>query len=366
MSFFDDEPPPEEPQPRAPRRQRDRGKSKSKLKVQRLIILLVALFLIVLVLALGVRKCQLDARKSAYREYFTATSSIINDSNDVGKGLGAILANPSKYSDKTKLKEALDPLVKKQDEITTRAQNIKPPGKLKDLHAIFVLGMKVRKRGVDQVEELLLAAFTKKNAKATAAKLATLSGYFAGPDVYYGEEYQKQAEQIVADDGVIGVPVPVSDFFLKNDLFDAAAIEAALKRAASSTGTTTTGSHGVGLVRVVAKPDGVRLQAGKDTQVRSTPDLAFSVTIENQGSATESNVTVKLTFTAPGGAAQTLTGTIAAIGPGERQSVDIGGIVIPPEALAKTSTLKVLAGPVKGEKVTSNNQATYGVILQFK
>ena len=359
MSFYDDEPLPEEPQPRAPRHKRDR----SKLKVQRLVIFLVVLFAIVFALALAVRACQHRAKESAYREYFTNTASVINDSNEVGKKLGVILANPTKFN-RQELTDELNKLVADQTEITARAQNIKPPDKLKDLHSTFALGMKVRLRGVEQVKAGLLAALTKKKVKAMATKLAALSGYFSGPDVYYSELYQTQAQKVMADDDVTNVAVPVSDFFLKHDLFDAAAIEAALQRAAAA--TSQTGTHGVGLVSVVAKPDGVRLKAGQDTQVRSTPDLVFSVTIENQGSVTESDVTVKLTFTAPGASPQELTGTVAAIGPGERQSVDIVGIVIPPEALAKTSTVKVVAGPVKGEKVTDNNQATYGVILQFE
>jgi len=360
VSFYDDEPLPEEPQPRTPRRKRDR----SKLKLQRLVIFIVILIVMVFALALGVRKCQHDAKESAYREYFTATSSIISDSNDVGKKLGAILANPTKFN-RQELTDELNKLVADQSEITARAQNTKPPDKLKELHSIFALGTKVRLRGVEQVKAGLLAGLTKKKVKAMATKLTALSGYFAGPDVYYSELYQTQAQKVMADDDVTNVAVPVSDFFLTHNLFDVAAIEAALRQAASST-TSQTSTHGVGLVGVVAKPDGVKLKAGEDTQVRSTPELVFSVTIENQGSVTESDVTVKVTFTAPGASPQELTGTIAAIGPGERRSVDIGGIVIPPEALAKTSTLKVVAGPVKGEKITDNNQATYGVILQFE
>lgn len=358
MSFFDDEPPPE-PQPPRPRRKRDRR----RLRVQRLAIFLGVLFAMVFVLALGVRACQRHAKESAYRSYFTATSSVIDDSNDVGKRLGAILDNPAKFSRK-ELTDELNKLVDSQTEITARAQSIEPPGKLSELHSVFALGMRVRLRGVEQVKSGLLAALTKKDARAMAAKLAALSGYFSGPDVYYGELYQTQAQKVMADDDVTNVAVPVSDFFIKHDLFDAAAIEAALKTAAAA--TKLTGIHGVSLVSVVAKPGGVRLKPGKDTQIQSTPDLLFAVTIQNQGTVTETNVVVKLTFTPPGGGPQELTGTVDAIGPGDRQTVEIGNIEIPAAAIAKTSTLKVLAGPVKGEKVTDNNQATYGVILQFQ
>jgi len=361
MSFFDDDALPEEPRAPRPRRKA----SRSRRRIQRLAIFLVVLFVIVFVLAVAVSKCQKHAKESAYRSYFTSIDAAIKESNAVGKEIGDLLANPGKLK-RPELQARLDDLEKRQAEITARAQRIKPPSKLSELHSIFVLGMKVRQRGVQQVRDGLLAAIGKKNTKATAAKLAALSGYFTGPDVYYTELYQSQAKQVMADDGVTKVAVPASDYFLKNDLFDAGAIEAALKRAAAS--TSKTGRHGVGLVNVVAESadnDPVRLSPGQDTKVPSAPDLEFAVTLENQGSVTENDVPVKLTFSPAGGDTQTLDGTIAAIGPGERQTVKIG-VDIPATAISKTSSLKVRAGPVKGEKMVQNNQATYGVILEFQ
>jgi len=361
VSFFDDDAETQAPQapPSRPRRKVD----KRRMRIQRLVIFLAVLFVVVFLLALGVRQCQKTQKENTYRTYFTEINTAINDSNNVGKKIGAILANPTKYS-KSELTAQLDTLVRGQAEITKRAQNIAAPSKLADLHTIFVLGMQVRQRGVEEVRAGLLSALTGKNAAAMAAKLSALGAYFTGPDVYYGELYQTQAQKVMADDGVKNVAVPSSDYFLTHTLFDATAIETALKRAAST--NKTTGIHGVALVKVIAKPANVQLVAGKQTQVKSDPNLVFAVTVQNQGTVTETNVPVTVTFVPPGsGAPQTAKATIAAIGPNEQVSVDVGPISPAAAAISKPSTIKVDVAAVAGEQLTTNNQATYSIILQF-
>jgi hypothetical protein len=331
------------------------------MRIQRLAVFIAVVIVVVVVLAIGVSRCRQHAKESSYRTYFTDVQAMIDDSTDVGRGLGKLLSDPP--LDKRELTQKLDELVAKQNEVTKRAQNAEVPDQLKDLHDIFVLGMKVRLRGVEQARDGLLAA-TGKNTKATAAKLAALQGYFSGPDVYYTEQYKTQAQQVMADDGVTNVAVPTSDLFMRKDLFDAAAIEAALQRVKSA--GAEKGVHGVGIASVTAKPADVKLVEGKDTKVPSSTDLVFAVTVENQGSVTESKVVVKVTFTPAGSEPQVFEGTIDAIGPGEKRTIELGPIVPTESSLAKTSELKVQAGPVKGEKVTSNNSATFGVILEFK
>jgi len=358
VSFFDDEPVPAEPPP--PPRPRRPKRDRTRTRVQRLVVLIVALVVVVFLLAVGVRHCQQTRRESAYRTYFSNVQGVIADSEKVGRELGVLLDNPTKLSNKD-LATKLNELAARQQEIASRAQRIKPPAKLADLHQIFILGMKVRARGVEQVRDGLLAALGKKNTEAAARRLAALSGYFSGPEIYYRELFQTQAQKIMADDGVKEVTVPAFDFFLRNDFFDPQKIDTALKRAAGS--VKTTGIHGVSLKGVVVKPADVTLVAGKSTQVESAPELSFAVTVQNQGSVTENDVPVKVMFNGPGSNDQRLEGTIAAIAPGDKETVEIGGLVPPDAALTRESTVEVTAGPVSGEKVTDNNSASYGVIL---
>ncbi len=76
---------------------------------------------------------------------------------------------------------------------------------------------------------------------------------------------------------------------------------------------------------------------------------------------------VKVTWTGPGNSTpQNLSATIPSIAPGAKQTVDVSGLNIPSTAITKTSQLKVLAGPVPGEKVLRNNTATFTIIPVLK
>ena len=48
-----------------------------------------------------------------------------------------------------------------------------------------------------------------------------------------------------------------------------------------------------------------------------------------------------------------------------KQSVDVPGLNIPSSAIPKTSKLTVLVGPVPGEKVLSNNHATFVIVPEL-
>ena len=101
----------------------------------------------------------------------------------------------------------------------------------------------------------------------------------------------------------------------------------------------------------------------------ASPDLSFVVQVQNQGSVTEKNVPVTATLVLPGGGdANTIVqeASIASIASNKTQDVTITGFTIPTDALSKEVTLKVVAGPVKGERVETNNTATYKLLLQLQ
>ena len=78
---------------------------------------------------------------------------------------------------------------------------------------------------------------------------------------------------------------------------------------------------------------------------------------------------VTATLVLPGGGdTNTITqeASIAVIEAGKTKDVAITGFAIPTEALSKKVKLTVKAGPVKGERVETNNSATYTLLLQLK
>jgi hypothetical protein len=365
VSFFDDDA--EVTQVTAPTPRSRRKRNRSRLRIQRLVIALVALFVLVFVLALVIRSCQQNAKESTYRSYFTQVGQVESDAtNKVGKPIAALLSDPTKFG-RAQLESQLSKLVATQNEITTRTARINAPGKLKSLHQILVQGQQVRLAGVQQVRAGLLAALTGKGLHATARKLAALSGYFTGPDVYYNQLYRTQAQKIVTDDGVTNVAVPAVGYFANAKVFSPTALGSALATVSSS--AKLSGVHGVGLAGVAIKSNGVSvtLRAGVSTHFTASVGVLVLVTVQNQGTVTQSNVPVKVTWSgATGSTPEILTTTIPSIAPGAKQTASVSGLNIPSTAITKSSTLKVEAGPVPGEKVVSNNHATFTIVPVLK
>ena len=368
MEFFDDDAasgstkgdPPSPDASQAPQRRRRRS-NPGRTRTQRLVILAVVLFLIVFGLALWVRACQHDRKVASYRDYFEGVSTAIADSGALGKQLDQLVGNPTKYSRK-ELVNKLQQLSAKQDEIAVRASRLVAPDTLAAEQAAFADGMRVRADGFKQFTAAMLGSLA--NKKVTAGQLAALEGYFSGPDAYYMSRVYLPARNVMNAQGVSDVAVPTATWYLKSRTFELTRLQELLSSVGSS--TKLSGIHGVGLVKVVAQPGDVALIGNGVTTVSASADLAFDVTVQNQGDVTESDVPVTVSIKPPGSDAISQTGTIATLPSNKSQTVTVQGFAIPAEALSKQCTVKVTAGPVKGERVTTNNSATYKILLQLQ
>jgi hypothetical protein len=113
---------------------------------------------------------------------------------------------------------------------------------------------------------------------------------------------------------------------------------------------------------VKALPQAITLSTSQPTTVRASTDLAFEVTVQNQGCCREVQVPVTLTI-----AAQpkpiVLRKTIPVIEPSQTATVRFTNIGQPPFG-AKTD-IKVVVAPVPGEQTTTNNSATYPVFFSI-
>ena len=101
------------------------------------------------------------------------------------------------------------------------------------------------------------------------------------------------------DDGVEGVNVPASTWYLTADLLDKDSVQSMLDRLQTS--SKTAGIHGVALAGVTVLPSETDLVRDKSVTVPASPDLSFRVTVENQGNVEERDVPVEVTLQLPGG-----------------------------------------------------------------
>ncbi len=367
MDFFDDESsrapadaggsPPAPPSRRRPDRRRTR--------LQRIAILALVLFVVVFGVAWWARSCQHDRKVDSYRTYFESVGGAIGDSDALGKQVSSLMEDPTSLS-RTELVDKLEQLTGQQEEIAVRAGRLEPPGTLEDEQTVFSTGMKVRASGFRLLRTAMLAALS--NKKVGVKQITALDGYFSGPDAYYQELVYQPARETMADEGVSDVAVPTSTYYLAWKALDPATVTLALESVGKS--SKLSGIHGVALIDVTAAGSSgdLKLIRGRNNDVPASPDLSFVVQVQNQGSVTEKNVPVTATLVLPGGGTDTIkqTASIATIDAGKTQDVTITGFAIPTDALSKTVTLKVTAGPVKGERVETNNSATYKLTLQLK
>ena len=243
-----------------------------------------------------------------------------------------------------------------------RAARLEAPDTLAAEQASFAEGMRVRADGFKLFSTAMLGSLA--NKKVSAGQLAALEGYFSGPDAYYMSRFYLPARNVLTDQGVSDVVVPTATWYLKSKTFDLVGLQEMLASVGSS--TKLSGIHGVALAKVVAQPGDIALISNGVTTVTASADLGFDVTVQNQGDVTENDVPVTVTIKPPGSDPISQTGTIATLPSNKSQTVTVQGFAIPPEALSKQCTVKVTAGPVKGERVTSNNSATYKILLQLQ
>jgi hypothetical protein len=365
VDFFDDEtgraPADTAGPPASPSRRRPPDRRRTR--IQRLAIAAVIAFLVVFGLAWWARSCQHNRKVGTYETYFEGVTSAINDSTALGKKLSSTMYNPAKLS-QNELVDRLGQLAAQQDEIAVRAARLSPPATLEQEHTAFASGMRVRARGFSLLRTAMLGALA--NKKITAYTIAALDGYFSGPDAYYQQLVYTPSREIMAEDGVTGVPVPTSTYYLTWKALDPDRVKLTLASLGQS--TKLTGTHGVALMTVTAKTSGgdIELVKGQTNEVPASADLGFVCEVQNQGTATERDVTVTALLTVPGGDPLKQQGTISVIEPTKTQTVTISGFAIPETALSKQVTLKVTAGPVKSEQVLTNNTMSFKLLLQLQ
>ena len=197
-----------------------------------------------------------------------------------------------------------------------------------------------------------------------ALLLAGQADRLVAGDVVWDDLFKDPSIDELRRQGVTGVAVPDSNFVPNPDYASTTFWQAILQRlqGAATTGTTTGGLHGTGLVSTKAEPGNQELSQNTENTVTATTDLGFAVTVEDTGGSQEVQVKVTLTIQqSPTPIVQTKT--IDLINPGQQKTVlfhNLGQV-----QFATRTTVKVDVQPVPQEKNTSNNSASYPVIFSL-
>jgi hypothetical protein len=370
FDFFDDEPTSEAEQPqrgRMPRRGGGTTRGPRRLRpphgaapLLRLVLLVVLAIAIVVILVELLSSCASSSRHDSYAKYMDKVSEVASSSEANGRKVATALTTPgAKVAD---LEATLRGISEAESQNVEAAQNISPPGRLRDEHQHVVEALQLRVSGLDGLATTFQQT-ANSTTSADAGVLAAQADRFVASDVVWDDLFKARAERQLQEDGVTGVRVPDSTYVQNRDLLNQESMTNVLKRLSGATkGGTPTGLHGTNIISTKALPANQVLQQDADNTVVASTDLAFALTIEDSGDSQE--VQIKCTLTVEGANGPIVkTQTIDVINPGEQKTVvfkDLGQV-----KFATKTTLKVDVKAVPGETKIDNNSASYPVIFSL-
>lgn len=319
--------------------------------------------LVLIVLVFGVRGC-LDSRKeSAITDYVTDMSALVDESNQQSEALFALLEGTDGAGD-VEIQNGLNSFRVQAAQLVDRARALGPPDELDATQGYLVETLDFRRDGVDAIADQLPAAITgDEQSEGAADDIAFDMRPLLASDQIYSRRVRPTLEQVLDQEGLGGqLKVPPSEFLPDVSWLQPAEVATRISElggTASSDEEAAPGLHGNGIASValggqVLTPDGA-------TSVTVSDDLAFQVTVANQGENTETDVKISITV-GSGSDAIELEKVVDTIAAGESKPVDIPLGEQPPTG--QNVPVKVDLELVPGEDPeVGNNEAEYTVIF---
>ena len=373
FDFFEDEPPTQESsrterqiprrQPRGPQRP-PRGPT-NLTPLLRLIGLVAFAILIVVLLVLWVQSCQEASKEKTYKSYMTKVSEVAGSSQQVGRSLSqALLAQGQKEA---QVEQRISGLARQEQLDIQRAQEITPPGTLRDEHNALIQALQYRVSGLTGLASALAATANVKDATRAGGVLAGQMQRLLASDVVYADSFKDPSAAELKRQGVTGTAenggplVPSSTFLQSAELVTPTAMATVVSRIRGGSVTPNQGGlRGTNLVSTKVQPQGQELSTSQTNTIIVRTNMRIEVTVEDSGDSQEANIPVTLTIQQPSGNI-VKRARISFINPGEQKTVtfsNFGAVNFGVQA-----TIKVEVQPVQGETKTDNNSADYPVIF---
>jgi CARDB len=311
--------------------------------------------LIVLIgLVLGVKGC-LDAQaQQALSSYARNVSEIVEETQQTSKAFFGKLSNPGTLS-VTEFVNEVNADRSAMDNYVTRVDSLGAPGGMGEAQHALELVYELRGSAMDEIANKMSTALGNVGAAKATAVIAKQMQKLLASDVLYAAVARPEIDAVLESNGIDGSNVPRSVFLPEGTKWlDPATVSTALGQVSGSTAAATPGVHGLGLVG--ASINGTELSSATTTTIASGATPEVEAKVQNQGESTENGI--KVSVKVNGG--HTLQGEISSIGVGETEAVTIP---LTPTPKGQVS-LEVNVNPVPGEKVTSNNKASYAVSFE--
>jgi hypothetical protein len=323
--------------------------------VLRLGALILGAIVLAAVLVFWVNSCREDQRRAEYRDYMAAVAEVAGSSQQVGRELNTRITTPGvRLND---LQGQLNGLAEEQEQLTRRAEELQPPGPLREQQEELVESLRLRVSGLSGLTRAFDDIAEAEDPQAAGRLLAVPAERLVASDVVYEDLFQAPAQAALDREDVGGVDVPESDFVQGSDLASASAWTLIVERLTRS--PTRGGPRGNMIAGVRAQPEGTRLSPTEENTVEASDQLAFEVLVENSGTSQETQVRVNLNIQQTPQPIRKQA-TIDLINPGQTRSVVFSDLA---PSFGILTTVQVNVEPVPGESRTDNNTAEYSVIF---
>ena len=360
FDFFDDAPTTEQARsPEAPPKRRRRIPTRPPsggTPLLRLAALIIGGILLAVVLVLWISSCRDDQKTGEYRDYMTNVGRIAANSQQIGQDLNTLIFSAGiQVPD---LQTELEGLRQAQTQTVRQAEELNPPGPLREQHEEFVEAMQLRVSGLNGLARGFSAVTDTDTAETAGALLAQQSNRLVASDVVYADSFMTPSVERMEEQGVRGIEVPPSGFVSNPELASPASWKLIVERLTQP--AATGGLRGNKIAGVRVQPGGQQLSPSEENTVPASDRLVVEVLVNNSGEAQETQVKVNLTIQQSPEPIRK-EATIDAINPGDTKVVpfrDFGGV-----SFGSRTILKVSVEPVAGEENTNNNAAEYVVFF---
>jgi len=329
----------------------------------RLVVVLAVIVIVVVVVVFAARSAINSGEAADYQRYMTAVTDILNRSDSMGGELVKLLTKPGDTSRKD-IQTRLDQYANTSEELELEAKALEAPKEFisQGVHQFFVLVMTFRHTGLTDLKPSLMNALEVQDTQVASEQISRALYYLTNSDFLYKEVFAPKATDILTQEKLTGITVPATQFLTDPDLASTSRAQEILAQL-KSTGNLQA-VHGVAVAKVVAMPDEKEIIGGDTYNLTSSDELAFMVTIENQGNMAEKDVPVTVTLLSTDSTEpQKVTVKVPELKPKQEMTVTVEGIN--PSAYGEVALLTVKVGPVKDEKLTDNNSIEAHVIFKL-
>ncbi len=327
----------------------------------RLILLLAGIIIVVVIIVVVVTRATGGEEAADYETYMAGVADILEQSDALGAEMTTLLTNPGDTT-RAKIQSQLDQYLATSERLELEAKALAAPNSFieQNIHQFFVMVMTFRHTGLTDLKPSLMTALEVQDTEVASEQISRSLYYLTNSDFLYREVFLPRATEILKEKKIAGVIVPDTEFMPDPDIASKSRVQEILANL-KSTGNLQA-VHGVAVAKVVAMPDEKEIKGGDTYNLQSSDELAFLVTVENQGNMAEKNVPVVVSLhTADSPEPQEVTVEIPELKPKEDLTVTVQGLN--PTAYGEVALLRVEVGPVKEEKYEDNNSIEASVIF---